>query len=310
MIDKFSRFCMLVPVKNIKTLSIVQAYQKWLNLFGPPKNLLSDNGTQFTSEIFRAFTQQTSTTQHFSTPYYPECNGQVERLHRWIKERLALISIDAGLNFIDGDDDWDDYIGIIQHAYNSTPNTMTRHSPNKIIFGYDLNFNINPTPQFIPNTSSTNEYIKYMDNSRNIIQNKSIHHQSNYDHIRSKAYNKGRAPAHKYEIGDLVLVNMSRRTTGNQSKLTPTWHGPHEIIHIIIPDKVFKICEVGNESHIQQINIKLIKPYKASPYMMIMNYTMDNPHIKSYQIVKYIKHKKLTLNLLKSMTPSSKKRQL
>ena len=104
MIDKFFRFCLLVPVQNIKTLTIVKAFQEWLNLLGSPKNLLSDNGTQFTSEIFRAFTQNFNTKQHFSTPYYPECNGQIERLHRWIKERLVLISVDAGLNLIDGDD--------------------------------------------------------------------------------------------------------------------------------------------------------------------------------------------------------------
>ena len=310
MIDKFSRFCMLVPVKDIKTLTIVQAYQKWLNLFGAPKNLLSDNGTQFTSEIFRVFTQQTSTTQHFSTPYYPECNGQVERLHRWIKERLSLISIDAGLNFIDGDDDWDQYIGIIQHSYNSTPNTMTKYSPNKIIFGDDLNYNINPSTTTLPNSSSTIEYTKYMDNNRSIIQNKAIQHQTNYDHIRSKSFNKSRSPVHKYEVGDLILIDVSRRTTGNRSKFTPTWHGPHEIIHIIFPDKVYKIREIGNESHIQEINIKFIKPYKISPYMMILNHVNDNPHVKSHHIVKYIQYRKLTPNLLKKLTPSSKKRQL
>ena len=47
------------------------------------------------------------TQQRFSTPYYPEGNG-------------------------DGDDDWDDYIGTIQNAYNSTTNTLTKYSPNKL----------------------------------------------------------------------------------------------------------------------------------------------------------------------------------
>ena len=78
MIDKFSRFCLLEPVKNIKTLTIIKAFQKWLNLLGAPQNLLSDNGTQFTSEIFRTFTETFNTKQHFSTPHYPESNGQIE----------------------------------------------------------------------------------------------------------------------------------------------------------------------------------------------------------------------------------------
>eukprot|EP01084_Bolivina_argentea_P068130 123991_1 len=75
---------------------------------------------------------------HQVKSYYPETNGQIERLHRWIKERLTLISVDLGINFTDSIDDWDNYIGLIQHSYNSTPNTMTNYSPNKIIFGNDL----------------------------------------------------------------------------------------------------------------------------------------------------------------------------
>ena len=74
----------------------------------------------------------------FSTPFYPETNGQVERLHGWIKERLTLISVELGMNFIDYEDDWDNYISLIQHSYNSTPNSITSYSPNHIIFGQDL----------------------------------------------------------------------------------------------------------------------------------------------------------------------------
>ena len=105
---------------------------------------------------------------------------------------------------------------------------------------------------------------------------------------------------------------MSRRTQGNLSKLNPTWHGPHEIIDIISPDKVFKIREIGNETHIQQVNIKMIKPYKVSPYTLIMNHVMDNKNVASNNIVKYINNQKLTINLLQKviMTPSSKGRQI
>ncbi len=49
----------------------------------------------------------------FTTTYHPETNGMIERLHRWIKERLALIAFDNGLNFVDGTDDWSLYLNII-----------------------------------------------------------------------------------------------------------------------------------------------------------------------------------------------------
>ena len=66
---------------------------------------------------------------------------------------------------------------------------MTKYSPNKIIFGQDLNYNINPSTTPLTNSFSTMEYVKYMENNRNIIQNKAMQNQSNYDCVRSKSYN-------------------------------------------------------------------------------------------------------------------------
>ena len=137
MIDKFSRFCLLVPVQDVKTNTVINAYERWVSLFGPPRAILSDNGPQFISDVFKAYNKELKIKQRFSTPFYPESNGQVERLQRWIKERLTLISIDLGMNFIDGDDNWDDYVSLIQHSYNSTANSITSYSLIHIIFGND-----------------------------------------------------------------------------------------------------------------------------------------------------------------------------
>ena len=181
---------------------------------------------------------------------------------------------------------------------------MTKYAPNTIIFGNDLSYNINPIPQTLSNSVSIAEYIKYINNTRTIIQNTAVSNQSNHDQIRSKSFNKDRPPIHEYEVGDLILINISRRMTGNRAKLSPIWHGPHEIIHIIFPKKTYKIREIGNESHIQEINIKFIKPYKTTPKMMLMNYVTTNISYKSNNIVQYI-NQSIVLK-----TPSSKKRQL
>ena len=47
----------------------------------------------------------------------------------------------------------------------------------------------------------------------------------------------------------MILVNISRSMVGNQSKFTPSWHGPHEIIEIVEKDEVYKMQEIGSESH-------------------------------------------------------------
>ncbi len=272
MIDKFSRFCLLVPVSDIKTTTVLKAYERWITLFGPPSAILSDNGSQFISEMFQVYNKEKGIKQRFSTPYYPETNGQIERLHRWIKERLTLISIDLGTNFVDGDDNWDDYIKIIQHSYNSTLNslnTMTKYSPNKIIFGNNLKIPLDRLNKLTVSPTTPIEYINKMNNNRKIIYNNVNVKQMQYDKNRSKSFNKSRIPELKYNIGDLVLLNITRRLIGNRKKFSASWIGPFEIVDI--KDKQYKLRDIDDENHIELTNSKFIKPYKTTPYNFIRN---------------------------------------
>ena len=106
---------MLVPVKDITALSVIQAIDRWLATFGPPESILSDNAPQFISSIYRNFMANHDIHYRYTTTYHPQCNGQIERLHRWVKERLGLIAYDGGLNFVSGEHDWSEYLGVIQY---------------------------------------------------------------------------------------------------------------------------------------------------------------------------------------------------
>ena len=292
-IDKFSRFCLLVPVKNIKTTTIIKAYERWISLFGPPHSVLSDNGSQFVSEMFKKYNESLDIKQKFSSPYYPESNGQVERLHRWIKERLTLISVDLGTNFVDGDDDWDQYISLIQHSYNSTPNSMTSYSPNHIIFGQDLKITLDRINNIETTPTTPMEYVRMMENNRTIINNNVQARQAKYDESRVRTLNKNRTTLIKYEIGDYVMINVEREHIGNEKKFLPKWIGPFEVIDV--NDKQYIVREIGNEGNVRRVNLRLIKPYKSSPYINIINrclFTMNKSNAKANEnILQYIRNK-------------------
>ena len=132
-IDKYSRFCMIQPMKNAITTTVINKIENWFAIFGPPEIILSDNGPQFLSSVYTHFIKTNDIQIKHTTAYHPEYNGQIERLHRWIKERLALLSHDLGLNFVVSNayesDDWAKYLPMIQFKYNSTMNRMTTYSP-------------------------------------------------------------------------------------------------------------------------------------------------------------------------------------
>ena len=56
--------------------------------FGLPKEIVADNGTQFTFGGFQDFYNRWKITFGFSIPRYPQSNGQVEVINKTILNNL------------------------------------------------------------------------------------------------------------------------------------------------------------------------------------------------------------------------------
>jgi transposase InsO family protein len=53
-IDLATRFSVCKAIKNKQSETIIQAIMtSWINIFGSPKKILSDNGGEFNSACFR-----------------------------------------------------------------------------------------------------------------------------------------------------------------------------------------------------------------------------------------------------------------
>jgi hypothetical protein len=87
--DRFSKLTRTVPLKTIATFEVASAFcHHWVFVYGTPRLLLSDNGTQFNSKFFQACCQILGIHQKFTTAYHPQCNGQVERFNRTILSQI------------------------------------------------------------------------------------------------------------------------------------------------------------------------------------------------------------------------------
>ena len=226
-IDRFTRFCRLIPVKSIRTCDVLRALEDWCSLFGNPQCILSDNGPQFVSYMFGDAMRAMNIECRTTSTYHPECNGMIERLHRWIKERLALIAYETGLDFL-RHDDWSPYLKLIAFAYNTTPNRMTHAAPSELVFGY------NPTSisRFEPsdiNRQTPREYVQWLARRVAILRNRAVQKQAHYDAVRKRGYDK-RDSGESYEVGSAVMYNTSVSRTGNARKLLPSYIGPFEIL--------------------------------------------------------------------------------
>lgn len=89
MIDRFTSWMEVVPISNITAETVAKAvYLHWVSRFGVPKRITSDQGRQFDSSLFKHFSALCGVKLYRTTPYHPQCNGKVERLHRTLKTAL------------------------------------------------------------------------------------------------------------------------------------------------------------------------------------------------------------------------------
>ncbi|UYV65660.1 hypothetical protein LAZ67_3004992, partial [Cordylochernes scorpioides] len=74
---------------DMKSETVARAfYENWIVRFGAPHTVISDQGKQFTSQLFKDLTTLCGIKLRHSTAYHPQCNGKIERLHRTIKTAI------------------------------------------------------------------------------------------------------------------------------------------------------------------------------------------------------------------------------
>lgn len=87
-LDGYSRFITHWDIKeSMKEADIELIVQKALEKFeGEKPRLISDNGPQFRSREFKEFIRFSGMEQTFTSPYYPQSNGKIERWHKELKQ--------------------------------------------------------------------------------------------------------------------------------------------------------------------------------------------------------------------------------
>jgi transposase InsO family protein len=131
-VDICTRFTWLYPLNN-KTGEEVSAKLRELFLvFGPPKRIQSDNGSEFTNLGLKVVLSGAGVDHRRVTPYNPRANGAAERTVRTVKEMLfPLIRGDLG--------GWVKRLPEVQYALNTSVHRRHGSTPFSLFFARSHN---------------------------------------------------------------------------------------------------------------------------------------------------------------------------
>jgi transposase InsO family protein len=96
-IDKFTKWVEVELVCTISARSIVKFIRGLVCCFGVPNRIITENGSQFTSGLFREYCASAGIMICFASVAYPRSNGQAERANAEVLKGLKTRSFNAKL---------------------------------------------------------------------------------------------------------------------------------------------------------------------------------------------------------------------
>jgi hypothetical protein len=131
-----------VPLSEMSAVAYAKALTfTWISRFGVPETITTDRGPQFTSNLWLQLCEMLNISYRQTTAYYPESNGEVERLHRHLMDALRVRSAVAT---------WSKELPFVLFGLRAQPREDTGLSPAEVVFG---------APNVLPNEFLQNEEI-------------------------------------------------------------------------------------------------------------------------------------------------------
>ena len=217
----FSKFVLAKPLKNKTAEAIAKTViDSWITVFGPPKFIRSDEGTDCDSALMQCVCNLLH-IEKIRTPIYSPQANPVERWHATLNQAVRT--------WLSGQTDtrnWPTTIPFVAHAYNTSVHTVTKLTPLQVFTGHA------PENPMVPIVPAQHPALDRYDYVKQLKRNQEI-----FWHIARQRLKKQQLAVNQpnedkavrsFQIGQYVLI----RNFAPKHKLTDKWDGPYRIIEV------------------------------------------------------------------------------
>ena len=194
---------------------------------GVPDEMLTDCGSQFTSEVMKEVARLLSLQQLTTSVYHPMCNGLIERVHTTLKQMLRRMCAERPK-------DWDRYLPALSFAIREVPQESLGFSPFELLYGRNVRGPMAILRELwseeIPDEQVSSTYQYVIDLRERLEQTCKLA----YENLRKaqgkqRAYYDRRVKSRRFNVGDKVLLLLPT----DSNKLLLQWKGPFEVTEVL-----------------------------------------------------------------------------
>ncbi|KAK7108403.1 uncharacterized protein [Littorina saxatilis] len=222
-VDYATRYPEATPLPSIEAERVAEALWQMYTRVGVPKEVLTDRGSQFVSNLMKQVNQFLALKGLTTTPYHAQCNGLVERFNGTLKTMLKKLCMEKPK-------DWDRFVPALLFAYREVPQESLGFSPFELLYGRTVRGPLSllkeiwtkDTPAEVRTTA------EYVVDLRQRLEDTLKIAQQNLDNSSrryARAFDR-RAVKRNFKIGSRVLLLLPLK----KNKLEMAWEGPYEVV--------------------------------------------------------------------------------
>ena len=268
--DHYSRFAQAIKTTNQTAFTTAQAaYNHFFSKYGFPEKIVTDQGTNFESDLFQKLCNVANITKLRTTSYHPQGNGNSERFNSTLINMIRTLEYEHKVK-------WTTHLNALCSAYNSTVHSSTGFSPYWLMMGrkpklaVDLNLGTN-LPEHGPSSSS--KYVQDLERRLQWSYKLARRHMEKQAEKAKKYYDR-KVRCSKLEPGDLVLVK--RFGFRGKHKIQDRWENHvYEVLESCHSSPlVFRIRREDGTGNVRVLHRNLLLPFKTR----IMDEEVLPPH--------------------------------
>ena len=239
-VNLFTKLTALYPAKGCTAQNLAQAIWSYWCTYGHTDMIISDKGSDFTSDLMRELTQLMGMRHVFSI-VDKHSNG-VERVNKEVVRHLRSMVFDRNVR-----DVFDDptIIPSVQYILNTHVSSETGYSPFELTFGsmdkvyHEIFKDCTERP--------THAFLQRLNENLKILCEASAQHQQAL--VRKRLPDESSPPQNLYKAGDLVLFDAGPKPN---PKMASRHKGPFEVIR-----------QRSNDVQVRDVNTGVVTEYSV-----------------------------------------------
>ena len=220
--DYATRYPDAIPLRSIDAECVAEKMIELFSRVGIPQEILTDQGTNFTSQLLKEVHSMLHINSIRTSPYHPQTDGLVERFNQTLKQMLKKTASEEGK-------DWDKLIPYLLFAYREVPQMSTGFSPFELMYGRPVRGPLDIVREsWEANSRSSQSIVSYVLLMREKLEKMSELVKLNLSkaqQVQKQWYDRN-AREREFRTGEKVLVLLPT----SSKKLFAQWQGPYEVV--------------------------------------------------------------------------------